>query len=80
MLVQVVCGGRSKTSAWLSHHARARTSVISRPNCCEIWSGCRPGFLRSGLMRDRRCVLILDDLESLFEPAQREGRYPGGSG
>jgi WD40 repeat protein/transcriptional regulator with XRE-family HTH domain len=27
------------------------------------------------LLRQRRCLLVLDNLETLFEPGQREGRY-----
>ena len=30
------------------------------------------------LLRDRRCLLVLDNLETLLEPCQREGRYREG--
>ena len=30
------------------------------------------------LLRDRRCLLVLDNSETLFEPGQREGRYREG--
>jgi WD40 repeat protein/transcriptional regulator with XRE-family HTH domain len=30
------------------------------------------------LLRERRCLLVLDNSETLFEPAQREGRYREG--
>jgi len=28
-----------------------------------------------GLLRDRPCLLVLDNFETLFEPGQEEGRY-----
>jgi WD40 repeat protein/transcriptional regulator with XRE-family HTH domain len=31
-----------------------------------------------GLLRERRCLLVLDNSETLFEPGQREGRYRAG--
>ena len=31
-----------------------------------------------GLLRTRRCLLVLDNLETLFEPGQTEGRYRAG--
>src|SRR5207253_2727958 len=30
------------------------------------------------LLRERRCLLVLDNSETLFEPGQREGRYRTG--
>jgi hypothetical protein len=27
------------------------------------------------LLRERRCLLVLDNFETLFEPGQEEGRY-----
>src|SRR6185312_2925953 len=30
------------------------------------------------LLRERRCLLVLDNSETLFEPGQREGRYRSG--
>src|SRR5262249_10460852 len=30
------------------------------------------------LLRERRCLLVLDNSEALFEPGQREGRYRQG--
>jgi WD40 repeat protein/transcriptional regulator with XRE-family HTH domain len=32
------------------------------------------------LLRARRCLLVLDNAETLFEPGQREGRYRAGMG
>jgi hypothetical protein len=32
------------------------------------------------LLRNRRCLLVLDNSETLFEPGQREGRYRTGMG
>jgi transcriptional regulator with XRE-family HTH domain len=31
-----------------------------------------------GLLREQRCLLVLDNLETLFEPGQQEGRYRAG--
>ena len=32
------------------------------------------------LLRDRRCLLVLDNLDTLFEPSHHDGRYRQGMG
>ena len=43
-----------------------------------------PGAERSlallQLLRDRRCLLVLDNLDTLFEPSHHDGRYRQGMG
>ena len=54
-----------------------------RSASCPTSSWCRRATEPSGsallqLLRERRCLLVLDNFETLFEPGQREGGYREG--
>ena len=63
-------------SEWLAR--RHRISV--RPSAAATRSGFRPHGCLAAAAAGRRCLLVLDNSETLFEPGQPEGRYRAGMG